>query len=170
MSATVRGTAAPCDAEVPSTDDAARQPCVWCTFRLDSLFLGVSVSHVQEVIRHQPSTRVPKVSPVIAGLMNLRGVIVTTLDLRRRFDLAPFPQDHEPMHVVVKTDDGIVALLVDEIEDVIETEIELFEPPPATLRGALRECARGVIKLDDRLMIVVDTDRLLDLSTSADHH
>src|SRR5215472_3136729 len=91
-----------------------------CTFYLDGLLFGVEVHKVQEVIRYQAMTRVPLASQVIGGLINLRGQIVTAIDLRRRLGLAERTAKQLPMNVVVRSDDGAVSFLVDEIGDVQE--------------------------------------------------
>ncbi|HTW32349.1 MAG TPA: chemotaxis protein CheW [Candidatus Sulfotelmatobacter sp.] len=130
----------------------------FCTFFLNQQFLGVPVEQVQEVIRYQEMTRVPLVPPVIRGLINLRGQIVMAIDLRQRFGMEERPESELPMNVVVRTDDGAVSFLVDEIGDVLEVEEESFEPPPETLQGATRELVRGVYKLQQRLMLVLDAE------------
>ena len=131
----------------------------FCTFFLKDQFFGVPVEQVQEVIRYQEMTRVPLVAPVIRGLINLRGQIVMAVDLRRRFGMEERPESQLPMNVVVRTDDGAVSLLVDEIGDVLEVEEESFENPPETLQGQARELVRGVYQLQERLMLVLDTQR-----------
>jgi purine-binding chemotaxis protein CheW len=133
----------------------------FCTFFLKNQFFGVPVNEVQEVIRYQEMTRVPLVPAVIRGLINLRGQIVMALDLRRRFDMEPRPDSDLPVNVVVRTDDGPVSLLVDEIGDVLEVDEEGFEHPPETMRQA-RELVRGVYKLPDRLLLVLDTARAVN--------
>lgn len=131
----------------------------YCTFFLDGLFFGVEVRKVQEVIRYQEMTRVPLAPPVIKGLINLRGQIVTALDLRRRLALSPRPDGELPMNVVVRTDEGAVSLLVDEIGDVLEVTDETFERPPETIDGVARELIRGVYKLRERLLLILDTEK-----------
>ena len=131
----------------------------FCTFFLKDQFFGVPVQQVQEVIRFQQMTRVPLVPEVIRGLINLRGQIVMALDLRRRFGMEERPDSQLPMNVVVRTGDGAVSFLVDEIGDVLEADEENFELPPETLQGQARELVRGVYKLQDRLMLVLDTER-----------
>jgi purine-binding chemotaxis protein CheW len=130
----------------------------FCTFFLNQQFLGVPVEQVQEVIRYQEMTRVPLVPSVIRGLINLRGQIVMAIDLRRRFGMPELPASELPMNVVVRTDDGAVSFLVDEIGDVLEVEEDSFEPPPETLQGPGRELVRGVYKLQQRLMLVLDAE------------
>lgn len=133
------------------------------TFYVDGLFFGVEVEKVQEVLRHQEMTGVPLASPVVRGLINLRGQIVTAMDLRRRLELGePLPDDR-PMNVVIRTADGAVSLLVDEIGDVVETGAESFEPPPDTLQSSARGMIVGVHKLNDRLMHVLDCAKVVML-------
>jgi len=136
-----------------------------CTFRLAELQIGIDVMLVQEVIRRQEATRVPLASEVIHGLINLRGEIVTTIDLRRRFGLTPHTEDDVSMNVVIRTPDGPVALVVDEIGDVIDADETFFELPPPTLTGAHREFITGVFKLDGALLLLIDLDRVLDPTT-----
>ena len=138
-----------------------KQSQQFCTFFLEDQFFGVPVQQVQEVIRYQEMTRVPLVPHVIRGLINLRGQIVMAVDLRRRFGMADRPEGQLPMNVVVRTDDGAVSFLVDEIGDVLEAGEEVFERPPETLRGPARELVSGVYKLQERLMLVLDTERAL---------
>jgi purine-binding chemotaxis protein CheW len=136
----------------------------FCTFLLDGHVFGTPVPKVQEVIQHQEMTRVPLAPDVISGLINLRGQIVSAIDLRRRLGLEDRPAGQLPMNVVVRTRDGAVSLLVDEIGDVIEVEEETLESPPETLQGFAREVVSGVYKLSGRLLLALDIDRIVDLS------
>jgi len=131
----------------------------YCTFYLDGMFFGVEVEKVQEVIRYQEMTRVPLASHVVSGLINLRGQIVTAIDLRRRLNLPDRQDERLPMNVVVRSEEGIVSLLVDEIGDVQEVAADLFEHTPDTLHGEARTMIRGSYKLDGRLLLVLDTGR-----------
>jgi purine-binding chemotaxis protein CheW len=133
----------------------------FCSFYLDGLFFGVEVEKVQEVIRHQEQTSVPLAPDVIGGLINLRGQIVTAVDLRRRLELSDRNEGEKSMNVVIRTDDGVVSLLVDEIGDVVEVESQNFEPPPDTLRATAREMIRGAFKLKDRLLLLLDAEKTL---------
>ena len=137
------------------------------TFVVDRLLFGVEVEKVQEVIRYQEMTRVPLAPPVVKGLINLRGQIVTAIDLRRRLGLRERAATDLPMNVVIRQEDGAVSLLVDEIGDVLEVEEEAFELPPGTLSGEARELIRGVYKLKDTLLSALDTDKILSLVTTA---
>ena len=136
----------------------------YCTFFLDGHFFGIDVLEVQEVIRYQDMTRVPLAPAVVRGLINLRGQIVTAIDLRRRLELPERPADQSPINVVVHTDDGAVSLLVDEIGDVLEVTEKAFERPPETLRGTARELIRGAYKLPNQLLLILDTERTVNLT------
>jgi purine-binding chemotaxis protein CheW len=138
----------------------------YCTFFVDGHYFGLDVLKVQEIIRCQEMTRVPLAHPVVRGLINLRGQIVTAIDLRRRLGFNDRPADQLPVNVVVQTDDGSVSLLVDEIGDVLEVPDQLFERPPETLRGTARELIRGAYKLKDRLLLVLDTEQTVSLTGS----
>jgi purine-binding chemotaxis protein CheW len=138
-----------------------------CTFFLDGLFFGVEVQGVQEVIRYQEMTRVPRSADVVEGLINLRGQIVTAIDLRRRLELSARPAGQLPMNVVVRGEEGAVSLLVDEIGDVLEVEEDLFEQPPETLSGVARELIRGAYKLKDNLLLLLDTDKAVNVAPAA---
>ena len=133
------------------------------TFFVADLFFGVDVLRVQEVLRFQQMTRVPQAPEVIEGLINLRGQIVTAIDMRRRLGLPPRAGDQTPMNMVVRTDDGAVSLLVDEIGDVVDVDAATYEQPPENLDPAARELIRGVYKLKDRLLLVLDAERTTEL-------
>lgn len=133
------------------------------TFFVADLFFGVDVLRVQEVLRFQQMTRVPQAPEVIEGLINLRGQIVTAIDMRR-LRLPPRPGDQAPMNMVVRTEEGAVSLLVDEIGDVLDVESGTYERPPENLDPAARELIRGVYKLKDRLLLVLDAERTVDLA------
>jgi len=138
-----------------------------CTFQLADLVFGIGVEAVQEVMRERELTPVPLASDVVGGLINLRGRIVTAIDLRRRLELPPRPDGEPPMNVVVRTHDGLLSLLVDAIGDVLEVSDALHEPPPPTLGGPIRELVSGVYKLDGHVLLVVETERLIRGATRA---
>jgi purine-binding chemotaxis protein CheW len=139
----------------------------FCTFYLDKLMFGVELGKVQEVIRYLEITEIPLAPRVISGLMNLRGQIVTGLDLRRRLDLADRPEGAAPMNVVIRSADGAVSLQVDEIGDVVEVTEDSFERPPETLQGKVREVILGVHKLEKQLMHVLNTDKACETAEAA---
>jgi purine-binding chemotaxis protein CheW len=134
------------------------------TFFVADLFFGVDVLLVQEVLRFQQMTHVPRAPEVIEGLINLRGQIVTAIDLRRRLGLPPRTGGQVPTNLVIRTDDGAVSLLVDEIGDVLDVDAATYERPPENLDPAAREIIHGVYKLKDRLLLVLDTERTVDIA------
>ena len=140
---------------------------LYCTFFLDDLFLGIDVLKVQEILLYQEMTRIPLADPVISGLINLRGQVVTAMDLRLRLGLTERSSEQLPMNVIVQNHGDTVSLLVDEIGDVVEVEDDAFEPPPETIKGTIRKLIDGVYKLDGRLLLVMDAERTMDLSADA---
>lgn len=138
----------------------------FCTFYLDKLLFGVELEKVQEVIRYLEITQIPLAPRVVSGLMNLRGQIVTGIDLRRRLELVDRPGEMQPMNVVIRSADGAVSLLVDEIGDVVEVTDESFERPPETLQGKVREVILGVHKLEKSLMHVLNTEKTCETAES----
>lgn len=135
----------------------------YATFHVKDLFLGIEVVEVQEVLRYQEMTRVPLAPPLVEGLINLRGQIVTAIDMRRRLKLAPRDGSEFPMNMVVRGDESAVSLLVDEIGDVLSVRQEDFELPPENISPDLRETITGVYKLDGKLMLVLDTGKVLQV-------
>jgi purine-binding chemotaxis protein CheW len=136
----------------------------FCTFYLGDRFFGVEVERVQEVFRYQEMTQVPLAPSVVRGLINLRGQIITAIDLRRRLGMKEISNDQKPMNIVVKTDDDVVSLLVDRIGDVLEVGDEALEPPPETLGEVARKLIPGVYKLNGVLLLTIDTEKTLDFS------
>jgi purine-binding chemotaxis protein CheW len=137
------------------------------TFFIADLFFGVDVLHVQEVLRFQPMTPVPQAPDVIEGLINLRGQIVTAIDMRRRLQMPRLAEGRTPMNIVVKTPDGAVSLLVDEIGDVLDMDAANYERPPDNLDPTAKELISGVYKMKDSLLLVLDTEKAIDACSSA---
>lgn len=133
----------------------------YSTFYVGDLFFGIEVVKVQEVLRYQEMTRVPLAPEGVRGLINLRGQIVTALDMRHRLGLSPRPADATPMNLVMQSDEGAVSLLVDEIGDVLEVDSDCYERVPETLPAAQREMIAGVCKLDGKLLLVLNTERAM---------
>ena len=137
----------------------------FCTFCVQGFFFGVDVRRVQEVLRNQEMTRVPLAPPIVRGLINLRGQIVTAIDLRRRLALPDGAAERLPMNVIVRSDDGAVSLLVDEIGEVLTVANDASEAPPDTLNDVGRELIAGVFKLPGSLLLVLDTDKAIAPAT-----
>ena len=129
------------------------------TFRLDGDLYGVEVEHVQEVLRSQKLTRVPLAPPAVAGLINLRGQVVTAIELRERLGRPPRPEGTDAVVIVVRLHGEAVSLLVDSIADVVDVDAADFEAPPDTLDGQARELIRGAYKLDGKLLLALDVQK-----------
>lgn len=133
----------------------------FASFFVGDLCFGVDVLNVQEVRHMTVLTRVPLAARVVAGVLNLRGHIVTAIDVRRCLDLGDRPAGHSPVNLILRTDDGCISLLVDRIGEVLDVTDDDFELPPQTLRGRSRDVIRGAYKLPDGLLLVLDVDRIV---------
>jgi purine-binding chemotaxis protein CheW len=136
------------------------------TFYVGKYFFGIEVMRVQEVLRSQKMTTVPLAPPVIEGLINLRGQIVPALDMRRRLHLEPRPAGMVPMNVIVRTEEGAVSLIVDDIGDVLDLDPQNIEQPPENLTADASEIIHSVYKLKDSLLLLLDADKTIDVSLS----
>lgn len=137
-----------------------------CTFTLSGALFGLAVERVQEIIRYQELTRIPLAPREVAGLINLRGQIVPAIDLRRCLGLAERAEGALPTNVVIRTDEGVVSFLVDEIGDVLDVRDDAWEPPPDNLRGAMRKLIPGVFKLERGLLMILSIEAAIALSTA----
>ena len=129
------------------------------TFWLDGDLYGVEVEHVQEVLKSQGLTRVPLAPAAVAGLINLRGQVVTAIELRERLGRPPRPESTDAVVIVVRLHGEAVSLLVDSIADVVDVAAGDFETPPDTLDGQARELIRGAYKLDGQLLLALDVQK-----------
>lgn len=139
----------------------------YATFFIAGLYCGVDVLRVQEVLLPQRMSRVPLAPPLIEGLINLRGQIVTALDMRRRLQLPERAAPQRAMNMVVRGEGRAVSLLVDEIGDVIQVSGDSFETPPRNLPAEQRRVITGIHKLEGRLLLVLDIDRVLQFDEAA---
>ncbi len=130
----------------------------FCTFWVEGLYFGIEVSRVQEVIRQQTTTTVPLAPNVVKGLMNLRGQIVTALDLRHRFGLPAVQEGDTQMNVVIRTPEGPVSLMVDKIGDVAKVDPNNFEQAPETLDDSIKALIHGAFKLDNQLLLIINAE------------
>jgi purine-binding chemotaxis protein CheW len=134
----------------------------YVSFLVDGQLLGVPVNAVQEVLNPQAIAPTPRAKREITGLLNLRGQIVTAVDLRKRLNLHPLPEGQESMNVVIRYNDESFSLLVDEVGDVINVSRDLLQPPPHTLDLHWKEVTSGVFRLEDRLFVILDEASLLN--------
>ena len=140
-----------------------------CTFYVGDGYFGIPVQQVQEVVRPQPITPVPLAPKVVRGLINLRGQILTAIDLRYRLGLGEPGDPAKLMNVVVRADDSPVSFLVDEIGGVLDVDDATFEGPPETLQGDMRELIGGAYKLEGRLLLALSTEPTVDLGGVSAH-
>jgi purine-binding chemotaxis protein CheW len=137
-----------------------RQPRQYASCFVDDLFFGIPVEKVQEVTDRLDITPVPLAAAAVRGLLNLRGQILTAIDLRRCLQLSERPASDLPVHMILRTDERAVSLLVDRIGGVVVVDDSDFETPPSTLRGRSRELILGAYKIDQGLLLALDSDAL----------
>lgn len=133
----------------------------YCTFYLDKYYFGIEVEQVQEIIRFQEITPVALAPEVVRGLINLRGQIVTAIDLRRLLELPDRAEDEVPMNIVVRTPVGAFSLLADRIGDVLELTDTCFEAPPDNLSGMASELIQRAYKLEGTLLLTMVIEKLV---------
>jgi purine-binding chemotaxis protein CheW len=129
---------------------------------------GIPVLQVQDVLGAQRITRVPLAPPEVAGSLNLRGRIVTAIDLRIRLGLPELTDGKQRMSVVVDHQGELYSLMVDQVGEVLSLSEATFERNPATLDARWREVSAGIYRLDGNLLVVLDVARLLNLSARSE--
>jgi purine-binding chemotaxis protein CheW len=132
----------------------------------DQLF-GLPISRVQDVFVPERLTLVPLAAPEIAGLLNLRGRIVTVIDMRRRLDLTPRDASRRMMAIGVEYKAESYGLLIDEIGEVLQLPAASREENPVNLGARLARVSSGVHRLDGTLLVVLDVERVLDIGVTA---
>ena len=138
----------------------------YCTFDLGDQRFGIEVGAVREIVRDQAVTRVPLAPAAVTGLVNLRGRIVSAIDLRRCLGLEGARPGRAGTLVVLRESLGDVSFIVDEIHEVCDADPESFESTPPTVTGIGHELIRGAHKLSDRLLLVLDIARTLDAASA----
>ncbi|MEZ0575381.1 chemotaxis protein CheW [Halodesulfovibrio aestuarii] len=131
------------------------------TFSIGEEEFGVDILKVQEIIRTMEITKVPKAPDFVEGVINLRGKVIPIIDLRRRFGLSSKEHDKHTRIIVIEINNMIVGFVVDSVSEVLRIPAGTVEPPPAVVAGMESEYISGVGKLQDRLLILLDLDRLL---------
>ena len=139
----------------------------YVTLSVADQLCGVPVLAVRDILAEQAITRIPLAPPEIAGSLNLRGRIVTAIDLRRRLGLPDAPPDASRMSVVAEQGGELYALLVDQVSEVLSLPAESLERNPPTLPKQWAAHGQGIHRLQDRLMVVLDVARLLALAPEA---
>ena len=132
------------------------------TFHIADEEFGVDILSVQEIIRLMQITPVPRAPACIEGVINLRGKVIPVIDMRKRFNLPAIERDSRTRIIVMEFDTKIVGFLVDAVSEVLRIPANTVEPSPAIVSGVGSEYILGVGKLDDRLLILLDLDSMLD--------
>jgi purine-binding chemotaxis protein CheW len=138
----------------------------FCTFYLGKSLFGVAVLEVQEVVRQHEITTVPLAPGVVRGLINLRGSIVSTIDMRRVLRMDPVADESQSINVITRVAGGLVSLLVDQIGDVIEVAEDRFDPVPPTLGSELRHIIAKVSTLPQNLLMILNPERIVEFETA----
>jgi purine-binding chemotaxis protein CheW len=137
------------------------------TFIIKNQLFGIPVLQVQDILTPNKIAAIPLAPPEVKGSINLRGRIVTVIDVRIRLGLEPREEEFDSMGVTVEYDNELYTLLVDDVGDVISVSPDLYEGNPRTLDALWREFASGVYRQEGSLMVVLDVKRLLDLKKSS---
>ena len=150
-----------------STENTQQNMTVYVTAMIDGQLFGLPIVRVQDVFIPERLTRVPLAPPEIVGVLNLRGRIVTLIDLRRRFGLRERKEGEDVMAIGVESRGESYGLLIDRVGEVVELDGVAREPNPVNLDQRLAQMSSGIYRLDDQLLVVVDVDRVLDIGRKA---
>lgn len=134
------------------------------TMTIAGQLFGIPVLFVQDVLGAQRLTRIPLAPPEVAGSLNLRGRIVTAIDVRIRLGLPPRGKDEKTMSVVIDLQGELYSLQIDQVGEVLTLAREDFEANPPTLDPRWREISRGIYRLKEQLLVVIDINQLMNLS------
>ena len=144
--------------EIQRKDDVLLQ---LVTFSIGEEEFGVDILKVQEIIRTMEITKVPRAQDFVEGVINLRGKVIPIIDLRRRFGFTSKEHDKHTRIIVIEINNMIVGFVVDSVSEVLRIPAATVEPPPPVVAGVESEYIGGVGKLQDRLLILLDLDKLL---------
>ncbi|KHK00321.1 chemotaxis protein CheW [Desulfovibrio sp. TomC] len=133
------------------------------TFAIGEEEFGIDILKVQEIIRTMAITKVPNSPPHVEGVINLRGKVIPVIDLRSRFMMESRPHDRQTRIIVIDLHEVIVGFVVDGVSEVLRIQSSTVEPPPPVVAGVESEYIKGVGKLENRLLILLDLDKLIPL-------
>jgi purine-binding chemotaxis protein CheW len=137
------------------------------TVKLAGQTLGIPVLAVHDVLNAQQITRIPLSPSWVSGVLNLRGRIVTAINLRKRLDLPDLEDGKKSMSVVVEHNDEPYSLQIDSVGEVLSLEDQLFERNPVTMDSVWRDVSKGIYRLDDELLAILDVEKLLAFEADA---
>lgn len=136
----------------------------YMTMEIDGQLFGLPINNVQDVFNPENMTKVPLANREIAGVLNLRGRIVTAIDMRKRLDLPDREPGQSFMSVGIESKNESYGLLIDAVGEVLRLKVSEMEPNPANLEQHWAQVSSGVYRLEGQLLVVLDVDRVLDLS------
>ncbi len=123
---------------------------------------GIPVLQVQDVLREQTVTKIPLSPPEVSGSLNLRGRIVTAINVRCRLNLPDIEDDAETMSVVIEHESELFSLIIDSVGDVLGIDSDLIEKSPSTLDSTWRDISTGIYQLENELLVIMDVSKLLN--------
>jgi purine-binding chemotaxis protein CheW len=130
-------------------------------FRLHNEEFGVEITDVREIVKPRHITRLPHVADYIEGVTNLRGEVIPVICLRKRFGLEPQEETQDTRIIMLEINNGLVGFIVDAVTETLRLPEEAIEPPPSNIAGLRADYLAGVGKVDDRLLILLDVDKIL---------
>ncbi len=143
------------------TISTASEDLEFSTFYVGGALCGINILNIQEINKHFEITQVPQASDYIEGILNLRGRIVTIIDLGKKLGLDPVNKDKENRNIIVNSDDEHIGLLIDSISDVVIAKADDIEPAPSNIGGLKGKYFQGVVKTDQQLIGILDIDEVL---------
>jgi purine-binding chemotaxis protein CheW len=149
---------------IPAADrDSARDRATYqfVGFRLDGEDYAIAITKIQEIIVMKPITRIPQMPAFIEGLINLRGSVIPIVNLRTLFGLPARELDDETRTIIVNVGDRTIGYIVDEVTQVMRIAGEQIQPAPVTITAVSKQHIAGLARLEDRLLIILEIDRLL---------
>ncbi|MFA5904481.1 MAG: chemotaxis protein CheW [Desulfobacula sp.] len=131
------------------------------TFYVGGALCGINILNIQEINKHFEITKVPQAPDYIEGILNLRGRIVTIIDLGKKLGLSPVSKSKDNRNIIVNSEDEHIGLLIDSISDVVSAKKDSIEPSPSNIGGAKGKYFKGVLKTEKQLIGILDIDEVL---------
>lgn len=125
---------------------------------------GVEITEVQEIVRLQDITKIPNTPEFVEGVVNLRGKVIPLIDLKKRFGLEQAERTGDNRIIVVNINDSVIGVIVDYVSEVIRLADDMIEQPPSIVKGIGKEYLKGIGKISDRLLILLDLEKILNSS------
>jgi purine-binding chemotaxis protein CheW len=146
----------------PNKNTTANRTVEMATFYVGKALCGMDILNVQEINKLMDMTTVPQAPDYVMGILNLRGQIVTIIDLGKKLNLGSTAMGEMSRNIIVNSKDEHIGLLVSRISDVVEADLDKVEPPPANIGGLQGKFFKGVFKTKERLIGILDVAKVLD--------